>query len=160
MRKNRALLITAIMLCAMIISGFFTLAAGDQQVKIPYVVSTGGWWTGIAITNNSGTTITDMELSFTTDGGYSNSWGLRAAFPDPILPPLVNYATDLEEIAGYAMLVNTLAILYTGDGTKTLPSDRGSVILSHTGDERFSATVFIGGPDGGFAYQVFESTAP
>ena len=156
MRKKQTLLIIATLLCALILSSSLALAA--QQVKVPYVVSTGGWWTGIAITNNSGTTITDMELFFTTDGGASNSWGLRAVFPDPIFPPIVNYSTDLEEIAGYAMLVNTLAILYTGDGTKTLPSDRGSVVLSHTGDEQFSVTVFVGGPDGGFAYQVFEST--
>ena len=163
MSRKRLLLIITTILCTLIISSSLALAVGGQQVKIPYVVSTGDWWTGIAITNNSGDQITDMKLYFTTDRGNSNSWGLRAVLPGPVIPgpiipsPLVNYSTNLEEIAGYALLVDTIANLYTGDGTNTLPYDAGSLIFSHTGSEQFTITVYIGSPLG-FAFQVFEST--
>ena len=69
------------------------------------------------------------------------------------------YETDLDTIAGYAILSGTLAALYAGGGTKTLPSDIGSVILYHTGSESFTVTVSIGN-DNGFAYYVFESEGP
>ena len=170
MRKKQLLLIIATILCALILSSSMTFAAG-QQVKIPYVISVEdtGWWTGIAITNNSGGSITDMKLSFTTNEGVS---GWYWKIPEPPTPPLqplsertappgvfTPYATNLEEIEGYALLSGSLANLYAGENKKNLPSETGSVILSHTGSEEFSVTVYIGSPDG-FAFQVFNSTGP
>ncbi len=163
MRRKQLLLIITTILCTLILSSSHTFAA--QQVKIPYVVSVGDWWTGIAITNNSGDTITDMKLYFTTDEGASSSGlifeSIKTALPEPIIPgPIViSYSTDLAEIAEYAMLVDSLENLYTGEGTKTLPSDTGSVIIGHTGDQEFYVTVYIGSSLG-FAFQVFESTSP
>ncbi len=168
MRKKQLLLIIATILCALILSSSMTFAAG-QQVKIPYVISMddAGWWTGIAITNNSGGSITDMKLSFTTNAGVSG-WYWKIPDPTPPLPLIertappgifVPYATNLVEIDGYAQLSDSLANLYASDGAKNLPSETGSVILSHTGSEEFSVTVYIGSPDG-FAFQVFNSTGP
>ncbi|MEA1921363.1 MAG: hypothetical protein U9N63_01780 [Pseudomonadota bacterium] len=162
MRKKQLLLIIATILCALIISSSMTFAASGQQVKIPYVVSDGSWWTGIAITNNSGDPITDMLLSFTTDEGKSGGF-FQPPKPPPgppvlereALPLFIPYSTELAEIDGYAQLTNSLATLYG----RNLPSDSGSVILSHTGSESFSVTVYIGSPTG-FAFQVFNSTGP
>lgn len=170
MRKKQILLIIAAILWALVISSSISLAASGQQVKIPYVVSMAdaGWWTGIAITNDSGDPITDMKLTFITNNGNSGAFiTLKGDFyfePGPIGPAPIgkvwmSYATDLAEIAGHAQLVDTLAGLYAGEGIKTLPSDYGSVVLSHTGSEQFSVTVYIGSPDG-FAYQVFKSESP
>ena len=164
MRKKQLLLIIATILCALILSSSMTFAAG-QQVKIPYVISMddAGWWTGIAITNNSGDPITDMKLSFTTNEGASGSYWKIPEPPTPPFQPLertvspifVPYETNLAEIDGYAQLSDSLPNLYA----KTLPSETGSVILSHTGSEEFSVTVYIGSPTG-FAFQVFNSTGP
>ncbi len=166
MRKKQTLLIIATIMCALIISSSIALAASGQQVKIPYVVSMddAGWWTAFAITNNSGDPITDMTLYFTTSAGASGF--TLPVLDDPFDPPklaipgiFINYSTVLDEIAGNAILINTLPALYTGDGTKTLPSDAGSVILAHTGDEPFSVTVYIGSPTG-FAFNVKNSESP
>ena len=77
--------------------------------------------------------------------------------PKLALPGIfMSYMTTLDEIPGNAMLINTISALYTGEGTKTLPSDAGSVLFSHSGTEEFSVTVYIGNATG-FAFQVFES---
>ena len=167
MKRKQLLLLTATLLCALILSSSSALAVGGQQVKIPYVVSMDdvGWWTGIAITNNSSSSITDMKLAFTKDNG-ANGWYMPPLLiaPPPsersVIPgPLMLYETDLDTIAGNAILSGTLAALYAGEGTKSLPSDIGSVILYHTGSESFTVTVSIGN-DNGFAYYVFESEGP
>lgn len=142
-------------------------AVGGQQVKIPYVISMpgSGWWTGIAITNNANEPITDMEILFFTNSGHSGyNIGGTKEIMEPIDPPeipsiYIEYSTELDEIDAYAMLVNTLDGFYAGDSTKTLPTETGSIILSHSGSAQFSVTVYIGNPDG-FAFQVFESTSP
>ena len=162
MNKKQLLLITAAVLCALILSSSSALAASGQEVRVPYVVSSsdGSWWTGIAITNGSGNAITDMELAFTTDTG-SSRYLITLDGNNLEFLPYVYYKTDLAEIAGNAILIDSLPNLYAGTGIvpKTLPSEAGSVIFSHTGDEPFFVTVYIGGPTG-FAYQVFESNAP
>lgn len=162
MSRKQTLLITATLLCALILSTTPTLAASGQEVKIPYVVSmsSSGWWTGIAITNGSGNPITDMVLAFTTDDGDPGALMLlenRREFQ----PPIDYYETELDDIPGNAILSGTLASLYAGKGLvpKTLPSEIGSVVLAHIGDEPFKVTVSIGSPNG-FAYQVFESNSP
>ncbi|MEA3347822.1 MAG: hypothetical protein U9Q39_02040 [Pseudomonadota bacterium] len=167
MRKKQLLLIAVTLLCALILSSSSAFAnGGGQQVKIPYVVSmeSAGWWTGIAITNNSSSSITDMKLAFTKDNG-ANGWYLPPLISTPpserSAPPgrFIPYETDLDTISGNAILSGTLAALYAGEGTKNLPSDIGSVILYHTGSESFTVTVSIGN-DNGFAYYVFESEGP
>ena len=143
-------------------------AAAGQQVKIPYVISSTsgtGWWTGIAITNNDNETISDMELQFYTDQGASYYEVVFKTGSDPDLeldpglsPVKIYYKTDLAEISPFAMLVNTVDGFYTGEGTKTLPTDTGSILLYHTGTAEFSVTVYIGNSEG-FAFQVFNSSA-
>ncbi len=164
MKRKQILLIAATLLCALILSSSSALAASGQEVRVPYVVSSddGSWWTGIAITNGASSAITDMELAFTTDTGSSGYTSKSPMFEnDRELFPFVYYKTDLAEIAGDAILIDSLPNLYAGTDIvpKTLPSEAGSVIFSHTGDEPFFVTVYIGGPTG-FAYQVFESNAP
>lgn len=158
MRKKQLFLIATTLLCTLILSSSLTLAASGQKIKVPYVISANGWWTGIAITNDDATPITDMKLLFTTSDG-DTGWT-----PELAPPPqserkgfLIPYSTDIEEIAGYAIVINTVSALYTGEGTKTLPSDAGSVSFYHSGTQEFSVTVYIGNATG-FAFQVFHST--
>ncbi len=174
-KSNRFLLITSLF-CTLMLC-FSTIAFSAQQVTIPYVISGyGGWWTGIAITNESGTAIDEMKISFTTDTGATGHKvpiigrnGLQIepdpnTIPgkvDPAIPTVwVAYETDIATIAGHAMAVDLVKNFYKGDGSKTLPSERGSVTFSHPGSGKFSVTVYIGNPDGGFSFQVFESRNP
>jgi len=167
MRKKQLLLIIATIMCALILSSSMTFAT--EEVKIPYVISADGWWTGIAITNNSGDPITDMKLYFTTNTGASSASMLPIktlvlgpvipgpVIPGPIIPHTIFFNTTLNEIPAHAQLTNTIDGFYTGVGTKTLPSGTGSVVFSNPGNEEFSVTVYIGSPNG-FAFQVFNST--
>ncbi|MBN2808821.1 MAG: hypothetical protein JXR80_04940 [Deltaproteobacteria bacterium] len=164
MRKKQMILCLVSLMCAMVFGSTFALAG--QTVKIPYVVSDdSGWWTGLAITNHSSSAITDMKLYFTTDTGASSNLEsppvMKTAIldPDPMIILPIYYNTALPEIAGNAILTNTLTGLYTGEGSKTLPSNAGSVVLTHSGNQEFSVTVYIGGPTG-FAFQVFNSELP
>ena len=174
MKKSNRFLLIACLFCALIICNS-TIALSAQQVKIPYVVSGyGGWWTGIAITNESDNSIDDMTLYFTTDEGASGRNVIRLGVdpiipgpikPNPIIPgpikpvPLwLAYKASVPEISKHSILAKTLADLYGANAT--LPSQRGSIVLSHTGSEKFSVTLYIGNPTGGFGFQVFKSTAP
>ena len=69
MKRKQLSLIIATLLCSLILSSSSVFAG--QKVNIPYVVSAGDWWTGVAITNNSVDPITDMKLYFTTSTGAS-----------------------------------------------------------------------------------------
>ncbi len=174
MKKSNRFLLIACLFCALIICSS-SIAMSAQQVKIPYVVSGDGWWTGIAITNESDDSIDDMKLSYTTNEGASGVYVyIRKAVIGPIAPPgpgIIDphapiipkiwsaYETNLAAIDGHALVAKTIDDFYSGDGTKTLPSDSGSVVFSHEGAEKFYVTVYIGSATG-FAFQVFESTAP
>jgi len=175
MKKSNRFLLIACLFCALIICSS-SIALSAQQVKIPYVISGDGWWTGIAITNESDDSIEDMKLSYTTNEGASGVYVyIRKAVIGPIDPPLgpgeikppvpalpkiwMAYETNLEAIDGHALVAKTINGFYSGDGAKTLPSDSGSVVFSHEGSEKFYVTVYIGSATG-FAFQVFESTAP
>ena len=74
-KSNRFLLIAGLFSALLICCS--SIAFSAQQVEIPYVISGDGWWTGIAITNEAGTEIDDMKISFITnagaDGGYVTS---------------------------------------------------------------------------------------
>lgn len=164
MKKSNRFLLIAGLFCALLLCCSST-AFSDQQVEIPYVISGDGWWTGIAITNETGTEINNMKLYFTTNMGASGVYVsvLKAAVPGPIQPNIpkkwVDYETDIPAIGSFAILANTLANFYKGDGNKALPSSTGSIMLTHTGSEKFSVTVYIG-YDNGFGFQVFKSSAP
>lgn len=176
MKKSKRFLLITGLFCALIIFGASTVMSA-QQVKIPYVISDGNWWTGIAITNNADTAIEDMKLFFTTkDGASGHFYFAKTAVPpvidpsipkdplipvDPVIPHKlwVDYESDIATIAGGALAAKSIDDFYAGTGSASLPSTSGSVILSHPGDEKFSVTVYVGNSDG-FAFQVFESTAP
>ena len=162
-KSNRFLLVTSLF-CTLILC-CSSIAISAQQVKIPYVVSDGTWWTGIAITNQSGDAIDNMKIFYITATGEDGRWvtPVRLAIPGPIDPGIIRrwipYETMLPTIGGKAILVNTVNGLYEGDDDKILPSSPGSIILEHPGNEKFSVTVYIGSGVG-FAFQVFESTNP
>ena len=166
MKKSKRFLLIAGLFCALIIFGASTVMSA-QQVKIPYVVSGDGWWTGIAITNSADTEIEDMKLSFTTKDGATGHFAFfkTAVFEpiddkvDPIIPVKrwIPYTSEIPTIAKRALVAKTIDNFYAGEGSTSLPSSSGSVIFSHPGDEKFSVTVYIGGPNG-FAFQVFESS--
>ena len=165
MKKSRQLLIVIGLLCALIFCGA-SIVLSAQQVKVPYIISDGTYWTGIAITNDSGEDIEDMTIYFTKATGVSGYWfpstPPKLALEDPIgpiIPRWINYSTNLGTISDYAILANTVAGFYAGDTSKSLPSNTGSVILGHTGDEEFTVTVYIGNATG-FAFQTYSSTAP
>ncbi len=170
MKKSNRFLLIASLFCALVICSS-SIALSAQQVKIPYVISGDGWWTGIAITNESDNSIEGMKISYTTNDGASGIYVyIRSAVFEPITPPgeidpptlskiWMDYETSLATIDGHAIVAKTINDFYSSDGAKTLPSDRGSVIFSHEGSEKFYVTVYIGSATG-FAFQVFESTAP
>ncbi len=172
MKKSKRFLLIAGLFCALIIFGASTVMSA-QQVKIPYVVSGDGWWTGIAITNDSDTAIEDMKLYFTTKAGTSGHYFYnKTALPPAIDPDLhpdldpgiiipgkvwVDYKSDISTIPKRALIAKTIDDFYAGEGSASLPSTSGSVVFNHPGDEKFSVTVYIGSSTG-FAFQVFEST--
>jgi hypothetical protein len=168
MKKSNRFLLIASLFCALIICSS-SIAMSDQQVKIPYVISGDGWWTGIAITNESDNAIEDMTLYYTTDKGASGTFfATRSAVIGPggpggpgDLPQKVwtAYKTNIGAIDKNSIVAKTVTDFYSGDGAKILPSNSGSVVFSHEGSEKFYVTVYIGSATG-FAFQVFESTAP
>jgi hypothetical protein len=167
MKKSNRFLLVASLFCALIICSS-SIALSAQQVKIPYVVSGDGWWTGIAITNESDDSIEDLKLTYTTNKGASGEYVyIKKAVIGPIDPPhgpvipkiWMAYETNLEAIDGHSIVAKTINDFYSGDGAKTLPSDSGSVVFRHEGSEKFYVTVYIGSATG-FAFQVFESSAP
>ena len=170
MKKSNRFLLIAGLFCALFICST-SIALSAQQVEIPYVISGDGWWTGIAITNEAGTEIDDMKISFTTDTGATGGYFLpflKSVAIGPIPGPgdhpgipkiWVDYETDIAAIAGNAILAKTIDGFYSGEGSKVLPSTTGSITLSHTGSEKFSVTVYIGN-DNGFGFQVFRSSNP
>ena len=150
-----------IVVLVLLLSATFTMAApAGYKVDVPYVMSTAtGWWTGIAITNRSGDTISGMKLYFWTDEGNSGQFitpKLAPADPiEPIMPIWLSYSATLDDVPGYGLLVGSLPDLYDG----TLPSETGSISIVNEGLETFSATIYIGNADGGFSYNVFEAEA-
>jgi hypothetical protein len=138
-------------------------AVSSQEVKIPYVISGDGWWTGLAITNESGDAIDDMLMSFTTASGQSGKkvppfkphLGIASDDAGGVKNVFIPYLKQLDEIAPHAILIGTVDSLFGGDGG-SLPSSAGSVILSSESGSKFSVTVYIGNATG-FAYQVFHS---
>ena len=154
MRKFGFLVLSCLIM--VVVWSFSVATVSAQEVKIPYVVSMGGWWTGIAITNDSDDPIDDMSMSFITDKGkscstmpnFKTSNGDRERSASLCVP----YIRTLDVIAPHAILINTVEGLFNG----SLPSNAGSVVLSSENGGSFSVTVYIGSPSG-FAYQVFHS---
>jgi hypothetical protein len=155
MRKLGFMVLSCLMVVA--VWSFSATVVSAQTVKIPYVISMDGWWTGIAITNESDDPIDDMLMFFTTDEGESCSSNFKLQTREEVqgektIEVCFPYSRKLDEIAPGAILVNTIEGLYDGK----LPSKMGSVELSSSNGGPFSVTVYIGSPSG-FAYQVFYS---
>lgn len=139
-------------------------AATDQVVRIPYLVNVGGWSTGLAITNLSNSTITDLTLDLVKQSG---SWH---SLPIPIEvtasdishdvkagPTGYNYRSVLGDLAPYAMMVDFLGTLYGA----SLPDSRMWCEIWHSGLEAFAVTVFVmnvtTGQAEGFGFHPFFS---
>jgi hypothetical protein len=113
--------------------------ATGQQVLLPYVVNTadGSWWSGLAITNTSGS-----SMSFTI-GAYTKTgtWVSGNSFTVP----------------AHGMEVRALAAFFT-----TPPTDQFSVLIrcATDGAAAFQVTLFVGNAftgEGGFGFQTTTS---
>lgn len=97
-----------------------------QFVRIPYMVAAGGWSTGVAITNLSGSEITNLTLDMVKENGeWHNAQG--------------NYSTNLGTLEPYAMMTDFIKKLYG----KTWADTRFWGEIWHTGPEEFAVTVFV-----------------
>jgi hypothetical protein len=118
----------------------------DQVVQIPYAVKTGGWSTGVAITNLSNAQIEDLTLDLVRETGSQHSF-------------FAQYRNNLGNLGPFAMIVDYLEGLYSA----TLPDDRLWCEIWHTGTEKFAATVFVmnvtTGQAEGFGFYPFFSTS-
>jgi len=121
-------------------------ALGDQRVIIPYVTQGSGWYTGVAITNLTGSTINITADCPHEDGTFS------------VLADRV----DLGEFAAYEMKVYSLDQLYNADKDPEvpLPCDRLWLWIYHSGNQQFGVAVFICNDlvgIGGYGFQQFYS---
>ncbi|HNT57181.1 MAG TPA: hypothetical protein PKL99_04820 [Syntrophales bacterium] len=119
-------------------------AAADQVVRIPYMVSVGGWSTGVAITNLADTDITGLTLDMVKASGAWHS-------------VISNYRTNLGTLNDYAMMVDYIGNLYG----KTWTEERFWCEIWHSGTEKFAVSVFImnvtTGQAEGFGFHPFFS---
>lgn len=139
-------------------------AATYQVVRIPYVVNAGGWSTGLAITNLSDSTITDLTLDLVKQNG---SWH---SLPSPVAvsasdvsrdvkagPTGYNYRSNLGDLPPYAMMVDFLGTLYGA----SLPDSRMWCEIWYSGTDAFAVTVFVmnvtTGQAEGFGFHPFFS---
>jgi hypothetical protein len=107
--------------------------ATGQQIFIPYAIVGNGWWSGVAITNTSASTMTFSIGVFKENGG----WVAGSSFS---VPP-------------HAMKVEVLEYFFGN----TPPDVAMSVRIRTTTNEPFKATLFIGTDQGGFGFQNYNS---
>lgn len=103
-----------------------------QQIFIPYTAVGGGWWSGLAITNISASTMTFSIGVFKENG----VWVAGSSFSVP----------------AHAMKVDALENFFGGT-----PPDNMMSIRIRTGNEPFKATLFVGNDMGGFGFQNYNS---
>jgi hypothetical protein len=107
-----------------------------QQVLIPYSVVDGGWWSGVAIHNPSGSAMTFSIGVYKDDGTYVAG---KATFT----------------VAAHAMKVDLVENFFNA------PHPTGRLSLSircSTGNApAFQVTLFIGNDQGGFGFQNYTS---
>jgi hypothetical protein len=161
MRKAAFLLMASALILS---AGSACMAATDVVVRIPYVVNVGGWTTGLAITNLSGTEITGLTLDLVKqDGSWFETTSIPVIVSDPgndrsgRAPTIYNLRTVIGSIAPYAMKVDFLSTLYG----KTIPDSRMWCEIWHSGTEAFAVTVFVmnvtTGQAEGFGFHPFFS---
>ncbi len=115
-----------------------------QVVQVPYCVSTGGWSTGVAITNLSESAMTGLTLDMVKASGAWHS-------------VVANYRTVLGTIGPYAQRVDFIDNLYG----KTWTEGRFWCEIWHPGIQKFTVTVFLmnvsTGQAEGFGFHPFFS---
>jgi len=123
MKKKVFVVAAALFLVSWVFAG---PVAADQVVRVPYMVSVGGWSTGVAITNLADTEITDLTLDMVKENG---SWhGV-----------LSNYRTNLGTLDPYAQKTDFIESLYGKTWTQT----RFWCEIWHSGPEKFAVSVFV-----------------
>lgn len=110
-----------------------------QQILLPYVVNEadGSWWSGLAITNTSGGSMTFSIGAYTKTG----TWVAGNSFT----------------VAAHAMEVRAVGAFFT-----TPPTGQFSLLIRCSADDAptFQATLFIGNDfagEGGFGFQSVTS---
>jgi len=104
-----------------------------QQIFIPYTAVGSGWWSGVAITNISASTMTFSIGVFKENG----VWVAGSSFSVP----------------AHAMKVEVLEYFFGGT-----PPDVAMSVRIRTGtNETFRATLFVGNDMGGFGFQNYKS---
>ena len=140
-----------IMILAVVVMGISLMpvgaALGDQLVHIPYVTQGSGWYTGIAVTNLTNSTI-NIQTTFIHKNGSINATTDRVGWGD---------------LGPYEMKVYSLDEIYNlgKDPAVPLPDNRFSLYIYHlNNDEQFGVAVFIVNDltgIGGYGFQQFYS---
>ena len=123
------------------VTSAFALVVGSpatgQQVLLPYVVNVadGSWWSGLAIVNTSGSSMTFSIGAYDEDG----TWVSGNSFT----------------VAAHAMEVRAVGAFFTTPPT----TDRFSVLIRCATDEApsFQVALFVGSSEGGFGFQTTTS---
>jgi len=138
MKRMHLFILVVFMLLLPVTSSFAVVPGGlatGQQVLLPYATSDAGWWTGLVVTNTSGS---DMSFSI---GVYkaNGDWVSGTGFTVP----------------AHGLKVDSLGSFFPG----TLPTGTMSVWIrcSANGAAAFQVTIFVGNPDGGFGIQTVTS---
>ena len=118
-----------------------------EYLKVPYVTNATGWYTGVAVTNLSGSTIPNIYCDFThQDGSFQHFAAIR------------DDRADMGEFAPHEMKIFALGDLYPG----TLPAEPFWLWFWHSaGGYPFGVAVFISNDFagiGGYGFQQFTST--
>jgi hypothetical protein len=104
-----------------------------QQIFIPYTAVGGGWWSGLAITNTSDSTMTFAIRVFKGNGDHVDGSSFS--------------------VGSKAMKVDALENFFGG----TPPDNMMSIRIRTTTNETFRATLFVGNDMGGFGFQNYKS---
>jgi hypothetical protein len=139
MKKMYLFILIVFMLLLPVTSAFAAvpiLTETGQQIFIPYATVGSGWWSGLAVHNTAGSSMTFSVGVYKDNGDYVSG--------------------DTFTVAAFAMKVDTLENFLPGN---TAPSARMSVLIrcSAGGAPTFQATLFLGNDEGGFGFQNYTS---
>ncbi len=110
-----------------------------QEILVPYSLNNSNWSSGLAITNLSDETISQLAIDFYPSDGNFDVGRDRAV---------------LDEIGPRAMVSGLATEFYPGDA---LPTDTYSLRIFHAGDKPFGIALFVSSFGGGFGFQQFFS---
>ena len=122
-------------------------ALGNHKVEVSYVTQGNGWYTGVAITNLSASTVHNILVTFVhMDGTFDDTYD----------------RVDLGEFAAYEMKVYSLDQLYNvdKDPAMPLPDTRLWLYIYQSVETQFGVAVFIVNDlagIGGYGFQQFYS---